>query len=72
VPPDIAKADPARHGKRAPKSPIPGIEPDIHQAAAAKREIYVAFDTLRPGELKFLEKATTASSCSKPPKMGQQ
>ena len=38
----------------------------------AKREIYVAFDPLRPGELKVLEKATTASSCSRPPKLGQQ
>jgi hypothetical protein len=38
----------------------------------AKREIYVAFDPLRPDELKVLEKATVASSCSKPPKMGQQ
>jgi hypothetical protein len=37
----------------------------------AKREIYVAFDPLRPGELKVLEKAT-ASSRSRPPKLGQQ
>jgi hypothetical protein len=37
-----------------------------------KREIYVAFDPLRPGDLKALEKATTGSSGPKPLKIGRE
>jgi hypothetical protein len=37
-----------------------------------KREIYVAFDPLRPGELKVLEKSTTGSSHPKPLRMDQE
>jgi hypothetical protein len=38
--------------------------------SAGKREIYVAFDPLRPGELKALETPMKGSSDSKPLKIG--
>jgi len=43
-----------------------------HPESAGKREIYVAFDPLRPGELKALEKPTTGSSNRTPLKIGQE